>query len=916
MKLPRSVKIYLGIILAVGSVLLVGSIIYSNLQTDSTILAGVLFFILFGAISESLPVRIEGENLVSTSDAVSVAAILLFDLPTAIIVRFMGAILAVRKNQTNYTHLLNTPIYKSLFNGYCRGIAVFLAGLSYHNLQNIMPELSFIGFSVMGFMGSLIVYFATDLILFSILFSLLAQARLLDEINKRLLTTARTLALSPIGLIFAGIYNWEGILPIIFLVGPFLLTRQAIEQTHNRLEIQKKTETELRVSEEKFSKAFHASPMAIMIQRIKDRRYIDINEGFSRITGYSRQEVLEHTPYDLNLYPDQAASKKMREQFLTDGYIRDFEIPFRRKNGETGTALVWGETIDINNEKMAIAGTIDISDRKNLEILQAEQAQEMATLYEALSEITALHGDIKHLSKQIADIIVNKLLAHKCAVWLLDEEESKLTRIAFSGPNMIEKNDDILVDSPGLVNHTLKTGKSIYVPDVSTDPRYIAEDETTQSEFVVPLQAYGEVIGVINMESPDLDGFNDRTRRLVETFAQNATLALQNAKLVDSLEANIADIKETQARINFFLEHTAEGVYRIDFDPPIPIHLPFEEQFKLSVENGKIAECNEAIAHMYGFPSREEMLGTPYIDLYGEEGYDANLEGNLDFYHQGYQVDNIETEEYNIKGEKVHFLNNVVGIIRDDLFVATWGTQRDITPLKKVIAELEQRNAELERFTYTLSHELKSPIVSIRGFLGFLEQDMNAGNKERARHDLTRIGRAADKMYLMISELIELTRIGQLINPPEDVPFEEIALAGLNNAEASLQGHNANIHIQPDTPTVHVDLTRMIEVIQNLIENAIKYMGDQPEPQITIGVRSEKDEQIFFISDNGIGLDPAYHERVFNIFEKLDPQADGTGIGLALVKRIIEAHNGKVWVESEGLGKGTTFCFTLPTAKL
>jgi signal transduction histidine kinase len=167
-------------------------------------------------------------------------------------------------------------------------------------------------------------------------------------------------------------------------------------------------------------------------------------------------------------------------------------------------------------------------------------------------------------------------------------------------------------------------------------------------------------------------------------------------------------------------------------------------------------------------------------------------------------------------------------------------------------------------------------------------------------------------MYKMISELIELSRIGRLTNPPEDVPFEEVALAGLNNAEASYKDHNVQIHIQPDMPTVHVDLTRMIEVAQNLIENSIKYMGDQPNPQITIGVRSEQDEPVFFVSDNGMGVDPEYHERVFNIFEKLNPQSDGTGIGLALVKRIIETHGGKIWLESKGIGRGSTFCFTLP----
>jgi len=120
------------------------------------------------------------------------------------------------------------------------------------------------------------------------------------------------------------------------------------------------------------------------------------------------------------------------------------------------------------------------------------------------------------------------------------------------------------------------------------------------------------------------------------------------------------------------------------------------------------------------------------------------------------------------------------------------------------------------------------------------------------------------------------------------------------------------IHVQPNLPMVRADHTRLVEVIQNLVENAIKYMGAQPQPQVTIGFKSGENELVFFVSDNGMGIDPNYQDRVFNIFEKLDPQSEGTGIGLALVKRIIETHGGRIWVESDGIGKGTTFYFTLP----
>jgi len=109
-----------------------------------------------------------------------------------------------------------------------------------------------------------------------------------------------------------------------------------------------------------------------------------------------------------------------------------------------------------------------------------------------------------------------------------------------------------------------------------------------------------------------------------------------------------------------------------------------------------------------------------------------------------------------------------------------------------------------------------------------------------------------------------------------------------------------------------MDRQRMFEVMQNLIENAHKFMGEQQNPLIEIGVRHEAGQDIICVSDNGIGIDPAYHDKVFGLFERLNPHIDGTGIGLAIVKRIIDLNHGRIWVESEGKGKGTTFCFVLP----
>ena len=115
-------------------------------------------------------------------------------------------------------------------------------------------------------------------------------------------------------------------------------------------------------------------------------------------------------------------------------------------------------------------------------------------------------------------------------------------------------------------------------------------------------------------------------------------------------------------------------------------------------------------------------------------------------------------------------------------------------------------------------------------------------------------------------------------------------------------------------PVVLGDRVRLLQVYQNLIGNAVKFMGDQAAPRVEIGLRQDGTETVFFVRDNGRGIDPEYHDKIFGLFERLNAQVPGTGIGLQLVKRIVEVHGGRVWVESEGQGKGSTFCFTLPLA--
>jgi signal transduction histidine kinase len=165
-------------------------------------------------------------------------------------------------------------------------------------------------------------------------------------------------------------------------------------------------------------------------------------------------------------------------------------------------------------------------------------------------------------------------------------------------------------------------------------------------------------------------------------------------------------------------------------------------------------------------------------------------------------------------------------------------------------------------------------------------------------------------MRRLLDELLELSRIGRLANPSLEVALGDLAHEAVELAHGQLMARQVQVEIEPDLPVVYVDRVRITEVLQNLIVNAVKFMGTQEQPLIEIGSIKRNAQTIFFVRDNGMGIAPEYHQKVFGLFDKLNPASDGTGIGLALVKRIVEVHGGKIWVESE-LGRGATFFFTL-----
>ncbi len=231
---------------------------------------------------------------------------------------------------------------------------------------------------------------------------------------------------------------------------------------------------------------------------------------------------------------------------------------------------------------------------------------------------------------------------------------------------------------------------------------------------------------------------------------------------------------------------------------------------------------------------------------------------------------------------------------------------------ERLISELEAKNTELERFTYTVSHDLKAPLITIAGFAGFVERDAARDDPTRLRADVAQITAATSQMQRLLDDLLTLSRVGHQIDASEDAPLADVARDAVAMLAGQLTARDITVSITEPMPVVRADRTRLVEVFQNLIENAIKFTATADPPTIEVGARPAGDGVACYARDNGIGIASSHRERIFDIFDRLDHDVDGSGVGLSLVKRIVEQHGGRVWVESGGAGRGSTFLFTIP----
>lgn len=628
----------------------------------------------------------------------------------------------------------------------------------------------------------------------------------------------------------------------------------------------KQMEKALRVSEEKFAKSFQASPDAVTISVIGTGEFIEVNEGFCRMSGYTREEALGHSAEELNIWEDVKRRSEMIAILRANGHVREFETTLRTKTGESLSCLLTVDTVDIGGQECMIVITQDVTQRKRME-----------------EELRLSEERYRLVSSVISDYIYSTVRAEN------DEWQQNWVAGAFeriTGYTLKEFND-----KGGWIS-------ILHPEDLEKDAaamRKLLNKEKTVAEIRI-IRKDKSVCWVRSYAHPVWDEHKDR---LVEIYG-----AVQD----------ITERKQIEQELSL-----SEERYRL-------VSSVISDYTFSNVQNEKgeivLTWVAGAFEQISGYTFEEFNARGGWVSTVYPEDVDQD-ERDMEKLRRNEQViSEIRTIH---KDGTIRWMKSYAHPVWDEVkneLVGIYGAVQDITDRKQIeyereqlIKDLEAKNQELEQFTYTVSHDLKAPLITIKGFLGFLGVDARAGDSKRVEADIQRINEATDKMHHLLTDLLELSRVGRLMNAPEVVSFQALVAEAIELTEGRRQARGIEVFVTEELPNVYGDRQRLVQVLQNLVDNAAKFMGDQPHPLIEIGQHPGKDNGFvtFFIRDNGIGIAPEFHERIFGLFNRLHPKIEGTGIGLTLVKRIVEFHGGRIWVQSE-VGRGATFYFSLPTA--
>ncbi len=640
----------------------------------------------------------------------------------------------------------------------------------------------------------------------------------------------------------------------------------------------RRVEAELEESGSRYKELVDLLPLTIFELDPTGRITFSNKRGLE-VFGYSPEDLMEGlTVFDVIATDDPDDLQEILRLAL-GGSSPVYEFLMKRKDGSTFPALVHTAPIIRDGRPSGLRGiVVDISERREMEEALRGSERFYRTLVEDQTDLICRFrpdGTITFTNDAYCRYFgkTRRELMGETFMDLIPEEDQEMVHQKFSSLSVedpLTSYEHRAILPGGLVRWQRWTDRAIF-------------DESGE---LVEFQSVGQDITEQKKMDDQLRRAHKQLQEIID-FLPDATFVIDQNRRVIAWNRAIEGMTGVRKE-----EIVGEGDYAYaepfyGFKRPILVDLIFSEDEGLMVQYDRLVRGKNVIFGEVFVPA-----------LYGGKG--AYLWGTASL---------LLDDEGRIAG--------AIESIRD---VTEWKRaeemlQRAHAELEEKVAErtreLEAKNAEMERFAYTVSHDLRSPLVTIQGFLGFLKEDVRDREEEKIDADVEMIVGAVEKMDYLLKDTLRLSRIGRVANPPEDVPFGEIVGDSLGSISEMARSKGVEISLAEGWPIVHVDRLRIGEVLVNLIDNAIRYSGGRPRPRVEVGWRKDDEKVVFFVRDNGIGIDPGQQEKVFELFYKADPESEGTGAGLAIVKRIIEVHGGRIWVESKE-GEGSTFCFTLP----
>ncbi len=401
---------------------------------------------------------------------------------------------------------------------------------------------------------------------------------------------------------------------------------------------------------------------------------------------------------------------------------------------------------------------------------------------------------------------------------------------------------------------------------------------------------------------------------------------LTRGMLIDITERKRADeaLRRSEENYRMFVAQSSEGIFRTEHDPPVPVNLPVEEQMRLGLEGGTIAECNDAMARMYGFHEAGEMVGMRLADFLSKDN-PVTLKFMEEFIRSGYRLTDWESQERDAEGRTRIIRNTMIGIVDQGRLVRTWGMQRDETERRHLEEQL--RNAQqleaIGRLAGGVAHDFNNILSIIMGHDELLLAA--AGEDERTRNGLEQIRRAAERAASLTQQLLAFSR--KQVLQPRVLDLNE-AVADIQKMLARVIGEDIELvaRLHPSLLPVKADPGQVEQVLMNLAVNARDAMPQggkliMETSNVEIGAERGRDLDLapgkyvmLTVTDTGHGMDAGMLSHIFEPFFTTKPLGKGTGLGLATVYGIVKQSGGSIQVRSEA-GRGTEFCIYLPAGE-